>query len=1035
MINEVVIVQQEGQPRNSWLLGKIIELDGVPARSAKVQIGKKIYVRPINKLFPLEVKNEEKIGKEKDKDESENNGEREESEKEKLNENLKKKRNNLVKEGNKIEKQRDFKINTPTHPMTTRSKAALALAILQLLLVVVLGNPMRKYPINNCRNCKLQCTDYGVKAEVNSRIGKIEICCLQDCLVSLEGKNSLKFNLPKEITSIEYTCKANYWEGERKFKGRANCPPINPCKKVSGIFEIIINIHCLSTRLLIILGIFIGIILSISISFILCFCKIVFVFGKILTLIWYLIKIVIGLFCKGKKRKKECLGKSLLINSEKGGKKDRRRNRRLNRLGLLVIICVFIPRTIADVEVSSVQVNSENCFKRSGSTFCTISKVNTITLLPDGQIASFTIKDHKGIIIGELEFVMSGLSIVCNEEVLAYLRSFETKIESVKRCPTEGSCKAGKCGNIKTNEILPELEEWTKYPGNVYCSEGQSLWGYKCGLPGSTCYFYKILAIPKSEEVFELINCPSWDYLVNVEMKLVVEGNSEKFKFSLHPGLEVHWKDFRITLWNLIPPMAPVLYSQFLVSNSGVAIMENFKYPLICGRDISNFSQCSLDQSVCKECWEDTELERISCACTDLSLEGLIQDPYHALPLDIKRIKLRNDGKKIYSETHYLPIQIMVKIQNWTISTNTDMTKCHINPIKLSGCYNCRGAIFKFQCKADMGDVLAEIKCQENIFTAHCSKRGIEQYAVLSFSREQIFENCEVKCPGGDTFFKLKGKLEFFLAERVKIIIKNGTPQIYNTTGNNKWLLDIFSTFQLIDFKGVDEVYGRLNMNKEDRAKVANAARKVENKNGELIFMNRGWPKGVITGVAEWILVGDNEGYAEYPQQINFKVWKELIALNKVKTQNYYFEEDKAEKVNTGPGLVFDNPLRGLVEFYPIEGVEIEEFMENNMENKNINENFNYGFKANGDDEITNHGGHDAPRTVIELEVIEGDLNKLKIDLIEGENSTVNMEAKPVVNVSSNGSQMTNLEVKIKARIFRGPLLGILYLFMVCFQQ
>ena len=55
---------------------------------------------------------------------------------------------------------------------------------------------------------------------------------------------------------------------------------------------------------------------------------------------------------------------------------------------------------------------------------------------------------------------MKGLSITCNQEVLGYLRSFDIKIESIKRCPTEGTCKAGKCGNIKTNEKVIELEEF-----------------------------------------------------------------------------------------------------------------------------------------------------------------------------------------------------------------------------------------------------------------------------------------------------------------------------------------------------------------------------------------------------------------------------------------------------------------------------------------------------------------------------------------------------------------------------------------------
>nr|CAD2156491.1 unnamed protein product [Meloidogyne enterolobii] len=57
-IGEVVIVHQEGQPRNVWPLGKIMELDGTPARSAKIKIGDKTFIRPINKISPLEIEDE-----------------------------------------------------------------------------------------------------------------------------------------------------------------------------------------------------------------------------------------------------------------------------------------------------------------------------------------------------------------------------------------------------------------------------------------------------------------------------------------------------------------------------------------------------------------------------------------------------------------------------------------------------------------------------------------------------------------------------------------------------------------------------------------------------------------------------------------------------------------------------------------------------------------------------------------------------------------------------------------------------------------
>uniref|UniRef100_A0A914LTR0 Phlebovirus glycoprotein G2 fusion domain-containing protein n=1 Tax=Meloidogyne incognita TaxID=6306 RepID=A0A914LTR0_MELIC len=369
---------------------------------------------------------------------------------------------------------------------------------------------------------------------------------------------------------------------------------------------------------------------------------------------------IIRIFRKKKKPNKGDDNKSLLKNPVIKFNKDRRRNRRLRKLGLLAIIFSVFPLINAEVEVVSVQAKSEDCYQKSGKSFCKISTVNTITLLPDNQVASFTIKDEKGIIIGELEFVMKALSTTCNQEILEYLRSFDVNIESVKKCPSTGTCRAGKCGNIKTNERVLELEKFENYPGNSFCIEGQSLWGYKCGLPGTTCYFYRIYATPKSDEIYTLVTCPTWDYMVDVEMSMIFNKNREKTKFLLHPGLTVHWKDLKITLWDLTPPIAPILNSRFIVSNSGIAIVDEFTSYLDCGRNFRNFSMCSLDPKVCQECWEDNELERVSCTCLDNSIERIFNDPTKILPLDVQRVKLRSIGKKIFSETNYLPIQVMV---------------------------------------------------------------------------------------------------------------------------------------------------------------------------------------------------------------------------------------------------------------------------------------------------------------------------------------------------------------------------------------
>ncbi|KAL7079287.1 hypothetical protein ACQ4LE_001128 [Meloidogyne hapla] len=98
MVGEVVIVQQEGQPRNTWSLGKIVELDGSPPKSAKVQIGKRYLVRPINKLFSMEAEGDEYKKEKKESKKLENGQNIEENKNENKNKGQEQKSKNDLKQ-------------------------------------------------------------------------------------------------------------------------------------------------------------------------------------------------------------------------------------------------------------------------------------------------------------------------------------------------------------------------------------------------------------------------------------------------------------------------------------------------------------------------------------------------------------------------------------------------------------------------------------------------------------------------------------------------------------------------------------------------------------------------------------------------------------------------------------------------------------------------------------------------------------------------------------------------------------------------
>ena len=69
-INDIVIVFEEKQSQNKWMLGRVVELidghDG-KTRGVKIMMGKTktVFSRPVNKVYPLElVEENEEIRKE-----------------------------------------------------------------------------------------------------------------------------------------------------------------------------------------------------------------------------------------------------------------------------------------------------------------------------------------------------------------------------------------------------------------------------------------------------------------------------------------------------------------------------------------------------------------------------------------------------------------------------------------------------------------------------------------------------------------------------------------------------------------------------------------------------------------------------------------------------------------------------------------------------------------------------------------------------------------------------------------------------------
>ncbi|CAK5088034.1 unnamed protein product [Meloidogyne enterolobii] len=83
-------------------------------------------------------------------------------------------------------------------------------------------------------------------------------------------------------------------------------------------------------------------------------------------------------------------------------------------------------------------------------------------------------------------------------------------------------------------------------------------------------------------------------------------------------------------------------------------------------------------------------------------------------------------------------------------------------------------------------------------------------------------------------------------------------------------------------------------------------------------------------------------------------------------TQNFFYDEEVSKTIDMGPGIELENPLRGVLEFYPLEGLEIEEYIEEevpDMDRLNIN------IENNNNNIQNNYGSQTSARATMEVEV------------------------------------------------------------------
>nr|CAD2186287.1 unnamed protein product [Meloidogyne enterolobii] len=722
-IGEIVILEEEFVPRNFWKIVKIVELldikDGRCVRNVKILMPNgSIISRPINKLYPLELNIENReIENETENKTIQNNS-------------LENKNNEKTEENKEINKN-----NTISKVITNSlSNITTTLFIFCLICIMFLGINAKI----QCNDCYVECKDKGILINSPEIIDKYEICCSEGPCATHARVEQLLFEIDKDVLITHHHCEVNFWSKNKNLlKYEIKCEPTDLCKLIQCYFclERMINHTCSP-----IISIFL---ISLTIVGLILFCSI------FLCLFKNVFKIIRFCFNKGTKVKKMS-----------------RSPRRWILKRRLLISLIFV--NIINAEMISRTALTENCVRKNGKIDCSWNFVETLTMLNNKVKQSIILKDSKSKILGQINLTPESFKMICEPIVEKYLRSYEVKIQTVKSCPMTGSCHHDNCLIVNNNWVqeIHELKAWENYTGYNRCTASCSFIWCKCGLnTGSSCLFYRIYVEPTDSDIYEIFTC-KWIPVVEIKIEKLFIGNetNEKIEsiFKLHPGNIVHDSNITLSVTQFSLPPEPDMVGKFVTNKKFVSLTDEIYSNVYCKNYESALKfKCEIKEEICQECIPDHDNEKVDCKCKNLELENLILNTPKILPIKTQTLNLDVDNNIVYSEILDMPVDLVIKMNNFRLITLDDWNKCVVKIHEFGGCYNCRtGADLNYTCTTDHGIALAEINCDNQLsFTTECNETGFNMIKRLNFDRAKINLKCKILCLGGTTEINLESAL------------------------------------------------------------------------------------------------------------------------------------------------------------------------------------------------------------------------------------------------------------------------------------
>ena len=656
--------------------------------------------------------------------------------------------------------------SVPKHRYNLRprvSKVTTAPTLLSALLLITFGSataaraPAPPQQPDECRGCRVDCTAEGVRLLLTAPATKAEICCQGLNCFSESGTNSINLVLPPQLTAEPYFCDVRFWRGPTRLTPavHVHCPSSNECPVQCW--------YCwdhLKKPMCITAGEWaVAVLVLLVVGWLLQKLR-----TAIAGLTWMFSTVWAMISCCRPRRRRRSRTPRVVHAQPTPLRKSKSATPLLSRWQYTVTIVVsslLISSATCNLNVRSITATEEQCPRTKNGTVCTVTATTTLTLLPAGQEIELLLKGPTGENRGLVRLSARSLRTYCEPRTERFTRSYQTTTKSVLKCPKAGSCEDDYCARVRTDTVIEELAAWNDRPGNSYCTNGCEWLTCTCALPTSSCLFYRTLALPLNPTVYEVISCPTWDYRVQLSLKLETSHVNETAALELTPGFTTRWQNVSLLTFPAGQAPAPVLGREFVYDSGSdsMAMARDLNQDLVCENEgaASNFT-CTLSPAACVSCLPAGE--NVTCNCRDQILEPMMADPRQTLPLDLRRYHLTHNKRNLYADLEHVPLQILLTLENMRLLPLVDQSQCVVQPLELRGCYDCDdGASFVFSCVTDFGETLAQIDCGTLVVHQRCDTKNQNYTRKVTLNVANVSMKCHVDCPAGGNSFLLIGHL------------------------------------------------------------------------------------------------------------------------------------------------------------------------------------------------------------------------------------------------------------------------------------